>query len=87
MKEILGVSEKSGVYEGRDYHNLYLHTAEPFGSPEYGYGQRVEFHKVKFSNASSLVEASKGTLSNLIGRYVELNYNKYGNLTNVVIVK
>lgn len=84
--EILGVSEREGVFEGHAYHNLYLHTAEPF-NPDYGYGQKVEFHKVRWSDCVSLFEVAGSNLMDLIGRRVVLNYNKYGNVSSVTIVK
>lgn len=83
MLEIVGVTEAQGEYQGQKYHNLVLHTCEPF-DVEKGYGQVTDRLKLKWENAVELLNSVKGDKSLLVGLSIQPIYNKFGNVINVL---
>lgn len=90
--KVVGVSVKSGEYQGHAYKNLVLYTLTKSKDVE---GEMSETVKVKFKNlneAFSLnMTASEvdnlGTMDfiNLIGKEVSVYYDKFRNVEEVVV--
>lgn len=73
---VIGHSQKSGNYNGRDYDNTYLHVVSRKNNVT---GQAAETIKLKTPFVNNiLLENDLVTLTDLIGRDVEIGFNQYG---------
>lgn len=82
MVKVVGVSEKNGVYEGRDYHNVYLHT---LSEDENCFGHIAEQIKIKFANVASVFgkAMSAADWQSLVGKTICPYYNRFGNVEKI----
>jgi hypothetical protein len=76
MSEVIGVLPVEGEYEGHSYHKLNLHVAEPMAARD-GHGQTVSIHRLNWDVAQDLLAECGGNLELLIGRRIEVYYNKF----------
>lgn len=77
---LVGVSEKSGEYEGNPYHNIVIHYTEPFPN-EKDIGVSCNVAKIKYANAIDVfggVLPSADDFKKAIGKPVDFVYNKFG---------
>lgn len=73
---VIGHSQKSGEYQNRAYDNTYLHVTSKKNNVT---GQAAEAIKLKTPFVNTfLMENDFMTLSDLIGRDVEIGFNQYG---------
>lgn len=83
---VVGISEKIGEYQGRDYHNIMLHCTK---ESDDSYGLITEVVKVKFANVSEVFGKvmSAADWQNLVGKTVFVNYNRYGTVQSVQVAE
>jgi hypothetical protein len=83
--KLVGIEEKQGTYENRDYHNFVLHCTHPFDNG-LGEGVEVSVFKVKEKVLSEAL-GKQITLKDIkvfIGNEVKCFYDKYRNVSYVV---
>lgn len=90
--QVIGVSVKSGVYQDNPYKNLIIYTTYKDSSVE---GLMCEPVKVKFKSINDALnlnlmasEVEKlGTIDfiNLIGKEIQVHYDKYGQVEDIFI--
>ena len=82
--KIIGVEEKSGNFQGNDYHNIVFHCTEPFKS-EKGTGLRTESIKVKYviisENLGKPLTAKE--IAAFAGQDANFYYDKFNNVSLV----
>ena len=77
---LVGVSEKSGEYEGTPYHNINIHYTEPFANDK-DIGLSCNVAKIKFATAVDTFGGklpTKEEFEKAIGKPVDFGYNKFG---------
>ena len=87
---LLGVRETQGTFEGKPFHSVKLHIAEPFYADN-SYGEETSIQSVKYerlpyvlrSNVPGLLIDFSGLVEH-IGEYAEFQYDKNGSLTQVI---
>lgn len=82
--KVIGITEKSGDYQGREYHNIMIHCTK---ESDDSYGLITEVVKVKFSNVREVFgkAMSASDWQNLVDKTVFVNYNRYGVVQSVMI--
>ena len=100
MYQILGMEVRAGKFKAKDtgteiaYNNLVLHVmGEDFGDSKdcFRCGSPVETLKVK--NDEEHIKSTFGKvptadeMKSYIGQYINVYYNKYGNLDKVEVIK
>lgn len=84
--KVVGISEKSGEFQGREYHNIMIHCTK---ESDVAYGVITEVVKVKFGNVHEVFgkAMSSADWQNLVGKTLLVNYNRYGTVQSVQIVE
>lgn len=84
--KVIGIQEKSGSFEGREYHNVMIHCTK---ESDDSYGEITEVVKVKFANVREVFgkPMSASDWQNLLQKTVFVNYNRYGNVQAVQIAE
>lgn len=73
--KVIGWAQKRGTYEGHDYDNTYLHVTSKRNNVT---GQAAEAIKLKTPFVNNfLLENDFMTLTDLIGRDVDIGFNQY----------
>ena len=97
--KIIGIVNSQGEYEGRKYHNLVLQVeCENTNANKDVCGLLAETVKIRYADLDVLfglgladpsdVEALKADMfSEYIGAEVEINYNKYGAVQSLKVLK
>lgn len=82
--KVVGITEKSGEYQGREYHNIMIHCTK---ESDDSYGLITEVVKVKFGNVREVFgkPMSAADWQNLVGKTVFVNYNRYGTVQSVQV--
>lgn len=85
--KVIGIQEKAGKYEGRDYHNFILHctyVANGNGS----LGELTELIKVKAVDVLEVFNKPMTSTDwgNLIGKNVKYFCDKYGKVVDVRLI-
>lgn len=86
--KVIGIQEKAGKYEGRDYHNFILHcTKKADGNGSLG--EVTELVKIKASDSSYIFDKvmTSSDWQNLIGKEIKYFCDKYGKVVDVRIVE
>lgn len=83
--KVIGITEKKGDYEGREYHNVMIHCTKEDDS---AFGQLSEVIKVKYSNVIEVFgkPMSAADWQQLIGKKVFVSYNRYGVVQDVTVM-
>ena len=84
--KVVGITEKSGEYQGREYHNIMIHCTN---ESDDAYGLITEVVKVKFGNVREVFgkAMSSADWQNLVDKTVFVNYNRYGTVQSVQIAE
>lgn len=84
IMKVIGIQEKSGKYEGHDYHNFILHCTK---KEEGSFGVITELVKIKYSEAPEVFNAvvSSSFFQSLIGKDIKYFCDKYGRVIDVRI--
>ena len=78
--KIVGIEQKTGDYQGRQYNNFVIHCLEADNKVIGGY--KCNTVKIKYANMVALCPVDQ--LNTWIGRtIVNVFYDKYGNAVNV----
>lgn len=82
--KIVGIENKSGEYQGREYNNYVVHALDK-DSKVIG-GMKCVNIKFKASNLADICDLNK--LDSLVGKEIEaVYYDRYGNASAVIFVK
>lgn len=83
--KLVGVEEKKGTYENKEYHNFILHCTHPFDNG-LGEGLEVSVYKVKEKVLSEALgkQITIKDIKAFIGQEVKCYYDQYRNVTYVV---
>lgn len=85
---LLGVREMQGKFEGREYHTVALHIAEPF-TKENSFGKETSIQKLKYERLpfvlSRPVESVKDFADKYIGSEIDISYDKDGKITYITL--
>lgn len=84
--KVVGITEKSGEYQGIEYHNIMIHCIK---ESDDAYGHITEVVKVKFGNVREVFgkAMSAADWQNLVDKTVFVNYNRYGTVQSVQIAE
>lgn len=87
--EILGIEERSGVYEGRNYHNYNLYCSSLCTVQENGFaaGKKTFKYKVKATVLKEFMDDSGYDIDYLIGVSVRFLFNQYNQVERIEEVK
>lgn len=82
--KIVGVEQKSGVYESIQYNNVKCHCTAPFENGK-GSGFKVKEFKVKYSVLSEIVgkQLTEKELAALVGKEVSFYYDEFKNVSYI----
>jgi len=84
--KVIGADIKAGKYEGRDYCNVMIYATYPITSGN-GVGDAVEITKIKydkFCEIRGLNQVGEQDLKQLIGKNVDFNYSKFGQVLGMI---
>ncbi len=85
---LLGVREMQGDFQGRPFHTVALHIAEPF-TKENSFGSEVSVQKVKYERLpfilSRPVDSVKDFADRFIGSNMDFSYDKDGKITCITL--
>lgn len=83
--KVVGIQEKSGNYQGSDYHNYLLHCLK---DDDNALGQVSEIIKIKFANVKEVFgkPMSLDDFNGLIGQEIRCYYNRFGQATEIRVV-
>lgn len=86
--KVIGIQEKAGKFEGRDYHNFILHCTKP-SDGNGSLGLVTELVKIKASEASSVFDKCMGAVDwqNLVGKEIKYFCDKYGRVIDVRVIE
>ena len=78
--KLLGIRETQGKFEGKPYHSVKLHIAEPF-TAENSYGQETSIQSVKFERMPYIFgrPITVEELATYVNSTIDIMYDKYGN--------
>lgn len=84
--KVVGVSEKTGNYQGYDYHNVNIHCLV---DSDDCYGQSAVQVKIKFGNVSSVFgkPMSADDWQKLVGKDCNFYYNRFGQVESCQIIQ
>lgn len=75
--KIVGITRKSGVFEGRTYDNIIVQCTEPYETGK-GFGSKVKSFKVKaMVLEENLQELTDKSLAALVGQEAEFYFDEY----------
>lgn len=79
---VIGMIQKHGEYQGREYDNVYLHCTT---SDENAVGELTEVVKVKTSEVRKVFgkPMSAADWGDLLGKEIRVYYGRYGNVDEV----
>lgn len=82
--KVLGFAEKKGVFQGNEYHNVYMHCLK---DDDEAIGQITEVVKLKARNLDDIFgqHFTIDGLFNIVGAEISLYYDKYGNAQRVIL--
>lgn len=83
--KLVGIEEKQGTYENREYHNFILHCTSSFENG-LGEGTQVSSHKIKQKVLSEALgkQVTLKDIKAFIGQEVKCYYDKYTNVSFVI---
>lgn len=81
--EVVGIRRKSGEYEGRPYDNTYLNA---LCVRDNVIGRDVASLKMKTTAFSNLLQTYGIATSDLVGKTVNVSFDEYRNVEEVVIM-
>lgn len=96
--KILGIVNSQGNYQGRDYHNLVLHVSYKEENLNKDFqGLMVDTVKLRYSDLNTIFnmgipdpkdveKMQSAEFSHLIGKEIEVNYNKFGGVQSVKLI-
>lgn len=84
--KVVGVSERSGNYQGFDYHNVYIHVNREDNN---AFGVIAEQIKIKFAQVPNVFgkAMSAADWQALVGKDISVSYNRFGNCEAINIIK
>ena len=82
--KVLGITEKQGTFEGKPYHSIKFHIAEPFNAKDC-YGTETSIQSVKYDNLPFVLERPMRMeeLVTYINSEAEFYYDKNGTVTKI----
>jgi hypothetical protein len=85
VHEIVGTTVKNGDFNGKPWHNAYLHVQTPFEDDK-GSGMEVDIKKIKVSMLSAVFgkPTKISDLPGMVGNVVSLYHDKHG---TVILVR
>ena len=83
--KVMGIAEKQGMFEGKPYHSVKFHIAEPFNAKDC-YGMETSVQSVKFDNLPFILEhpMRMDELVTYINSNAEFFYDKNGTVVKIV---
>lgn len=82
--KLLGIKETSGTFEGKPFHSVKLHIAEPF-TAENSYGEETSVQSLKYDRLPFIfgkpIEVRE--IADFIGTTIDVSYNKNGGIDKV----
>ncbi len=77
---VLGIEKSEGTYEGIAYSNYIIYTQKDITN---GVGIKTERNKVKSRILSDYLTTRGLQVSNLKGKEININYDRYGNVESL----
>ena len=77
---VLGIEKSEGTYEGHPYSNYIMYTQHDITN---GVGFKTDRNKVKSKIVSDYVTTRGINISQLKGKEVNINYDRYGNVESL----
>lgn len=88
MYTILGVNTSAGQYEGHDYNKIKLYCQGQFDAKwTNAVGVSVDVISVDAERMQTVIADLGGNLKNLLGKQIDVYYNRYGKPDKIVLNK
>lgn len=90
MLTVKGVTRKTGVYEGNNYDNHYLHCLNDSPTDNTIAGEVCEVLKIKTANVAQVFNGAVKTDADwrgLVGMKIRAFYDRYRNVEQIVFVE
>ncbi len=81
---IVGITTSCGEYKGIAYNKLVFHTLSPLTRSD-SFGEECVRNSINITDCGQVLSAVSGEIQKLIGREVDIFYNRYGKPTSIIL--